>query len=122
MKTFQLIADQSAVSTEILNFKNSPAVPIKPTAVEDEAVIGLKTKTGWFDKDAPQNLTSKGAMIRAVLVVTLPGAYALQWYYDLPIIYILAPALFYLEFTALTMTCPIKAMFSNYRHKNLPEL
>ncbi|RYE05278.1 MAG: hypothetical protein EOP33_06770 [Rickettsiaceae bacterium] len=122
MKTFQLITDQTTVNAEILNFKNAPVIAVIPTAVEDEAVIGLKTKTGWFDKDAPQNLTSKGAMIRAILVITLPGAYALQWYYNLPIIYVLAPVLFYLEVTALTMTCPIKALFSNYRHKNLPEL
>ncbi|MBS7565689.1 hypothetical protein MTO98_02035 [Mucilaginibacter sp. SMC90] len=92
------------------------------TAVEDTPVIGVKTKKGWFDKDAPQNLTSKEAMIRGILVVTMPALSAIDWYCGTHTIYILAPVLFYLEVTALTMTCPIKSIFSKYRHTNLPEL
>ncbi|QJD96072.1 hypothetical protein HH214_09390 [Mucilaginibacter robiniae] len=123
MKTYELVIDPKFAE----NGKNcqanlSPVAPVVHTAQEDRSVIGIKTDSGWFDKDAPQNLTSKGAALRAILVVCMPALSAIDWYLGTYTMIFFAPLTMYLAVTALTMTCPVKELFSNYRHKNLPEL
>ena len=41
---------------------------------------------------------------------------ALPPYISFVYVYFIAPSIFYLEVTAFTMYCPIKALFSNYSH------
>jgi hypothetical protein len=121
MKTFQLIIDPKILVTEKTgHYTYAPPKKVDHIAVKDKTVIGLKTKTGWFDKDAPQNLTYKGAGIRGILVVCMPGLSAIDWYLGTYTMIFIAPLIMYLAVTALTMTCPVKALFSDYKHKSLP--
>lgn len=86
-----------------------------------KAIMGARHRS-WFDKDAPQNLKVKEALFRAMQVVFLPAASGIDWVYGTSTMYILAPILFYLEVTALTLTCPIKELFHRYRNDHLTEL
>ena len=104
--------------------KNSRAVkpaqfkedkPVAVTTVK-QAIAGTKTRYKWFAEDAPENLTVKEAVIRGALVFTMPVLSAVDWNYGTHTMYFIAPVIFYLEVTAFTMYCPIKAMFSNYTH------
>lgn len=123
MKTYQLVIDPKFKENgKQCKFDHSPKNAVEHTAVEDIPVIGVKTKKGWFDKDAPQNLTSEGAAIRGILVVCMPPLSAIDWYCGTYTMIFIAPLIMYLAVTALTMTCPIKSLFSKYRHTNLPEL
>jgi len=97
-------------------FKVQEDKPVAITVVKDAHVAGTKNKYKWFAEDAPENLTVKEAVIRGALVFTMPMLSAIDWNYGTHTMYIIAPVIFYLEVTAFTLTCPIKAMFSNYNH------
>ena len=85
-------------------------------AVKPKIVSISKPTTSWFNAEAPENLTVKEVIIRAALVITMPILSAIDWTYGTHIFYFIAPSIFYLEVTAFTMYCPIKALFSNYSH------
>jgi hypothetical protein len=123
MKTFQLVIDPKILVTgKADHYTYAPQKKVDHIAVEDKTVIGLKTKTGWFDKDAPQNLTYKGAGIRGILVVCMPALSAIDWYLGTHTMIFIAPLIMYLAVTALTMTCPVKALFCKFKSANLPKL
>ena len=64
MKTFQLVVDPKILITDkSCHYSYAPVKKVEHIALEDKAMIGIKTKTGWFDKDAPQNLSYKEAGI-----------------------------------------------------------
>jgi hypothetical protein len=112
MKTYQLVIHPKILVTgKACHYSYAPVNRVDHIAVEDKTVISLKTKTGWFDKDAPQNLTGKGAAIRGILVVCMPASSAIDWYLGTCTMVFIAPLIMYLAITALTMTCPIKALF-----------
>jgi hypothetical protein len=80
MKTYQLVIDPKILVTEkVCKFSNAPLKKVDHVAIEGRALIGIKTKSGWLDKDAPQNLTYKEAGIRGVLVVRMPTLSAIDW-------------------------------------------
>ncbi|WP_454801631.1 hypothetical protein [Mucilaginibacter phyllosphaerae] len=91
--------------------------PIVTVAVVNKAKTSAaqKAKT-WFNADAPENLTIKEAIIRAAFVVTMPMLSAIDWTYGTHTLIFIIPVIFYLEVTAFTLSCPIKALFSNYSH------
>jgi hypothetical protein len=122
MKTFQLIAPKILVSGKTAHYTYTPPKKVDHITAEDKTVIGLKTKTGWLDKDAPQNLTYKGAAIRGILVVFMPALSAIDWYLGTHTMIFIAPLIMYLAVTALTMTCPVKSVFSKFKSTHLPEL
>lgn len=88
------------------NIQPDLKVKVKPASA-------LNTAFNWFNAEAPENLTIKEAIVRAALVVTMPMLSAIDWTYGTHTFYFIAPAIFYLEVTAFTMYCPIKAIFSN---------
>jgi len=87
-----------------------------------KSIIGLKTKTGWFDKDAPQNLTYKEAGIRGIFVVCMPVLSAIDWNLHTHTMFFIAPLIMYLAVSALTMTCPVKELFSRSNKNDSQEL
>jgi hypothetical protein len=107
MKTYQLVIDPKFLVTgKACHYSYAPVKRVEHIVTDDKTVIGLKTKTGWFDKDAPQNLTSKEAAIRGILVVCMPASSAIDWYLGTYTMVFIAPLIMYLTITALTMTCP----------------
>jgi hypothetical protein len=123
MKTYQLIIDPKILVTgKACKFSYAPTKKIQHLAVEDKPLLGIKTQSGWFDKDAPQNLTYKDAAIRGILVVCMPTRSAIDWYLHLHTMIFIAPLIMYLAVTALTMTCPVKALFTRFKRTDLPEL
>lgn len=75
-----------------------------------------KSATSFFNPDARENLTTKECVIRGLFVMTMPMLSAIDWNYGTHTLIFIVPAIFYLEVTAFTMNCPIKALFSNYSH------
>lgn len=67
MKKYQLVIDpQILITGKACHYTCAPLKKVDHVAIEDKTVIGLKIKTGWFDKDAPQNLSYKEAGIRGI--------------------------------------------------------
>jgi hypothetical protein len=94
---------------QLATIKNLSKSPLEPKAES-------KPKTAWLEEaTSRENLTDKEAIIRGFFIVTMPILSAVAWYYDTYFILLLVPVLFYLEITAFTLYCPIKALFSNYR-------
>ena len=123
MKNYQLVIDPKILVTgKACRYTYAPLKKVDHVAVEDKTVIGLKTKTGWFDKDAPQNLSYREAGIRGILVVCMPALSAIDWYLGTHTMIFIAPLIMYLAITALTMTCPVKALFTKVKRTDLPEL
>ncbi|TFF33329.1 hypothetical protein [Mucilaginibacter psychrotolerans] len=113
MKILALPPHPSFVHTKYNRVKN----PVQTnTEVKRKMFSISKPTTSWFNAEAPENLTIKEAIIRAALVITMPMLSAIDWTYGTHTLYIIAPSIFYLEVTAFTMYCPIKALFSNYSH------
>jgi hypothetical protein len=113
MKTLALPPYISFVHKKNNRTKNPVQVRL---TVKPKIVSISKPATRWLNAEAPENLTVKEAIIRAALVMTMPMLSAIDWTYGTHTFYIIAPAIFYLEVTAFTMYCPIKALFSNYSH------
>lgn len=65
--------------------------------------------------ETAENLTSKEIAIRAGCVILLPMLSGIDWTYGTHTVAIIVPVAFYLEVTAFTSYCPIKAIFSKYR-------
>jgi len=116
MKTLQLeqypvkIKTGNAKSNRIAEIQQQPTVTVKTIAQT------VKRKRGWFNEDAPENLTVKEAVIRGAFVILMPMLSAIDWHYGTYTLFFIAPIIFYLEVTAFTQMCPIKALFSNYTH------
>jgi thioredoxin reductase (NADPH) len=85
-------------------------------------IVTLKTKKGWFDKDAPQNLTYKEAGIRGIFVVCMPVLSAIDWNLHTHTMLFIAPLITYFAVSALTMTCPVKELFSKSNKNDSREL
>ena len=119
MKTFQLVVDPKILITgKSCHYSYAPVKNVEHIALEDKAMIGIKTKTGWFDKDAPQNLSYKEAGIRAIIVVFMPTLSAIDWYLHTHTMIFIAPLTMYLAVSALTMTCQVKALFTKDKHND----
>ncbi|EHQ24879.1 hypothetical protein [Mucilaginibacter paludis] len=94
-----------------------PEKKVQPVlAVKQKIVSKSKSAVRWFNAEAPENLSVKESVIRAAFVITLPMLSAIDWTYGTHLLYFIAPAIFYLEVTAFTMNCPIKALFSHDSH------
>lgn len=65
--------------------------------------------------ETAENLTGKEIAIRAACVILLPMLSGIDWTYHTHTVAIIVPVAFYLEVTAFTSYCPIKAIFSKYR-------
>ena len=96
MKTYQLVIDSKILVTgKACKFSYAPVKKVDHVALEDKALIGIKTKSGWFDKDAPQNLTYKEAGIRGILVVCMPPLSAIDWNLHTHTMIFIAPLIMY---------------------------
>lgn len=95
---------------------------VEHNAVEDEEIIRIKTQNSQLAADGSQNLTGTEAVIRAIFVVVSPSFSAIDWYMGTHTLYFIAPLIIYFALTALTMNCPIKALFSKYRYRNTNEI
>ncbi|RKR81868.1 hypothetical protein BDD43_2029 [Mucilaginibacter gracilis] len=113
MKALALPPHISFVHTKNKRVKKSVQTD---TEVKREIVSKPKSAGSWFNAEAPENLTVKESVIRAAFVMTMPMLSAIDWTYGTHTLYFIAPAIFYLEVTAFTMSCPIKAFFSNDSH------
>ncbi|MDN3550676.1 hypothetical protein [Mucilaginibacter aquaedulcis] len=107
---------QNNRATKTAQFKAKENKPVALTIVKDAKIAVAKTKHRWFAQDTPENLTVKGSVIRGALVFTMPVLSAIDWNLGTHTMYFIAPVIFYLEVTAFTMYCPVKALFSNYTH------
>jgi hypothetical protein len=81
-----------------------------------QKLASKKIKINWFSEDSPENLTTTEAVIRGALIVLMPVLSAIDWNFGTHSMFFIAPVIFYLEVTAFTMVCPIKALFSDYSH------
>jgi hypothetical protein len=115
MKTLALPSYQSFVHTKNKRVKNQVTTEVQPETKEKDT-IKLETKTSWLNDEASENLTVKECVIRAALVITMPMLSAIDWNYGTHTLIFIIPVIFYMEVTAFTMNCPIKALFSNYNH------
>jgi len=100
------------------NLKNESVVekPVVKQAKKDN-IIGIVSK--WFNHDTPENISFTEAAVRGVAVILMPLTLsAFDWSFHTDALPFVVPVMFYLEVTAFTMYCPIKAMFT---HKRLPE-
>ncbi|MDP9076769.1 MAG: hypothetical protein M3O71_05045 [Bacteroidota bacterium] len=89
--------------------------PVIASSIKKENdVVAVKPKSKWFLKNTSENLTNTEAIIRGALIITMPMLSAIDWNYGTHTMFFIAPVIFYLEVTAFTMYCPIKALFSNY--------
>ncbi len=119
MKTYQLVIDPKILITgKSCHYTYTPLKKAELEALEDKAMIGIKTKKGWFDKDAPQNLSYKEAAIRGMIVVFMPALSAIDWYLHTHTMYFIAPLTMYLAVSALTMTCQVKALFTKKKEND----
>lgn len=107
---------QSSKAAKQAQFKVQEDKPVAITMVKNAHTAITKTKYKWFSDDSTENLTVKESAIRGALVFTMPVLSAIDWNYGTHAMYFIAPVIFYLEVTAFTMYCPIKAIFSNYTH------
>ena len=105
---------QNSRAVKPAQFKAQEDKPVAVTITKDVHTAVTKTKYKWFSEDSAENLTVKESAIRGALVFTMPVLSAIDWNYGTHTMYFIAPVIFYLEVTAFTMYCPIKAMFSNY--------
>lgn len=70
----------------------------------------------WFNHEAPENLTTTEAVCRGGAIITMPLLLSLfDSSFHTDVLPFIVPVMFYLEVTAFTMYCPIKAMFSDER-------
>jgi len=95
------------------NPQQKPVIePVVPMAAPPETEQPPKKKF-WLFKDSKENLSKKEIIFRAASIFLLLPVVALDWYFGTKIVYVLVPTLFYLEVTAFTSYCPIKAIFSD---------
>lgn len=85
--------------------------PVAPSIVQPESEE--PKKKSWLFKDSKENLSKKEIVFRAASIFLLLPVVAIDWYFGTKIVYVLVPTLFYLEVTAFTSYCPIKAIFSD---------
>jgi hypothetical protein len=117
METLEL--SPGAKRTFSWNYKKFKFTGNKPGEAQAVALKKLalkKIKINWFAEDSPENLSTAEAAIRGGLVVLIPILSAIDWNYGTHSMAFIAPVILYLEVTAFTMFCPIKALFSNYSH------
>jgi hypothetical protein len=115
MKTLELApAPEIAEKRKSAQFRTAEQTPIAAPVTKENDVAVVKTKREWFLKDTPENLTNTEAIIRGAFIITMPMLSAIDWNYGTHTMLFIAPVIFYLEVTAFTMYCPIKALFSNY--------
>lgn len=117
MKTLELApAPEIAKKRKSAQFKTTEQTSIAAPLTKENDVAPVKTKSGWFLKDSRENLTNTEAIILGAFIITMPMLSAIDWDYGTHTMFFIAPVIFYLEVTAFTMYCPIKALFSNYIH------
>lgn len=115
MKTLALPTYQS-----FLNRKNQ--LPKNDHPIDEQTITTEKDtdrppkKNSLFNPESPENLTLKECIIRGAFVMILPMLSTINWTYETYTLILIIPTIFYLEVTAFTMNCPIKALFSNYSH------
>jgi hypothetical protein len=117
MKTLELApAPEIAKKRKLAQFRTTEQTPIAASLTKKNDVAPVKIKSEWFLKDSRENLTNTEAIIRGAFIITMPMLSAIDWDYGTHTMFFIAPVIFYLEVTAFTMYCPIKALFSNYIH------
>lgn len=84
--------------------------------------LNQASKRSLFDKDSVQNLNGWEAGLRGVLVVFMPFLCSIDLYNGTNTMFFIAPVIFYLEVTALTLTCPIKSIFLKKKQNGPIEL
>jgi hypothetical protein len=102
--------------SNIVQFRMMEPKPVVSLSGRSKEIVREKTRTKWFAKYTRENLTVTEALIRGTLVIIIPVLSAIDWNYGTHAMFCLAPILFYSEVTVFTMTCPIKALLSNYRN------
>lgn len=116
MKTLELPAYPGKLkSSSDQNVKTNEPVAVKPAKVKSTALAISKHRTIWLNPESRENVSVKEAVVRGALVVTGPMLSAIDWYNGTHTLYFIVPVLFYLEVSAFTLYCPIKALFSSYR-------
>jgi len=115
MKTLTLPPHPTFTHTKNNHYSKQP-IAKTVAIVEQEKPSAAKAAKTWFNAEAPENLTVKEAITRAAFVITMPMLSAIDWSYGTHTLIFIIPVIFYLEVTAFTLSCPIKALFSNYSH------
>jgi len=72
---------------------------------------------GRVQKELKENLTDRECLMRLAVFAVTPMLSVIDWYKGSYWILLFSPCTLYLELTALTLYCPIKASFSNFRRK-----
>jgi hypothetical protein len=115
MKTLELApAPEITKKRTVVQLRTAEQTPIVAPVIKENKVAAIKTKNKWFLKDSPENLTNTEAIIRVAFVITMPMLSAIDWNYGTHTMFFIVPVIFYLEVTAFTLYCPIKALFSKY--------
>jgi hypothetical protein len=115
MKTLELQAYTGKLrSGNTKDAKRNVPVAKKPTTVKNMTAVTVNNKKVWFNPESRENVSVMEAVIRGACVVTMPMLAAIDWYNGTHTMYFIAPVIFYLEVSAFTLYCPIKALFSNY--------
>lgn len=115
MKTLELTTGYDmAAKCSTFQFKIEENKAVKVQVTKNKGNSPAKPKIKWFAADSPENLTVNEAVIRGLMVYTIPVLSAVDWNGGIHTMFFIAPVIFYLEFTAFSMFCPIKAWFNNY--------
>jgi len=80
---------------------------------QEKTSCRLRDLLGWFNHDTPENLTIMQGGVRGGALIIMPLVLLiLDSSFHTDVLPFLVPVMFYLEVTAFTMYCPIKAIFS----------
>ena len=115
MKTLTLPPLQAFLHRKNARSKNHDRADLSVSDTKIKQLPKVKQVT-WFNPDSTENLSVKEAIIRAAFVIMMPVLSAVDWNYHTHTLFFIVPVIFYLEVTAFTMYCPVKALFSNYSH------
>lgn len=116
MKTINLNLGIDRKAAAILNNTSKTTLP---SVRQEKASSRFYALLGWFNHETPENLTFIQAGMRGGALIVMP---LILLIFDsslhTDVLPFLVPVMFYLEVTAFTMYCPIKAIFSA---EKLPE-
>ncbi|MGN8055046.1 hypothetical protein ACTJKN_02160 [Pedobacter sp. 22163] len=116
MKTINLNPDIDRKAATILNNTSKTNLP---SIRQEKTRSRFRAFLGWFNHETPENLTFIQAGLRGGALILMP---LILLIFDsslhTDVLPFLVPVMFYLEVTAFTMYCPIKAFIST---EKLPE-
>lgn len=112
MKTPDLNSNTTPKAEGILSKTSKVGKP----ATSQSKISKAQALLGWFSHDTMENLTFTQAALRGAALIVMPLSLSLfDSSYHTDILPFIVPVMFYLEVTAFTMYCPIKAIFSSQR-------